>query len=173
MPRNVVWRDKLNMHSEKKGCVNVKDRNVEVKITGKQFAGTEAEDVVEFVTEGSIRADEHGVTLTYPESELSGFPGSITTLQIQADAIHMQRRDEEGKLKTEMNFKQGERMDSPYETPYGTMKLEVLTDRVDADLSDDGTGSIEVTYLVSLEGIAEGKNALHIDIQEVQNEREA
>ena len=151
----------------------MKDRNVELKITGRQFAGTEAEDVIEFVTEGQLHSDEDGVVLTYPESELSGFPGSVTTLKIRDNTVNMQRRDQEGNLKTEMHFQQGERMDSPYETPYGMMKLEVLTDQVTADISEEGNGSIEITYLVSLEGIAEGKNALHIEIQEAENEREA
>lgn len=156
-----------------KGCTYVKNKTVELKITGRQFAGTEAEDVVEFVTEGELLTDDNGITLRYPESELSGFPGSVTTLNIQDRAVNMQRRDETGTLKTEMHFREGERMDSPYETPYGTMKLEVLTDHVSTDITGQGTGSIDITYLVSLEGIAEGRNALHIEIQEVEHEREA
>ncbi len=153
--------------------MNVKDRDVELKITGKQFVGTEAEDIVEFVTEGQLHSEDGDLTLSYPESELSGFPGCVTTLHIQDHTVNMQRLGEDGKLKTEMNFRQGERMNSPYETPYGTVKMEVLTDRITTEIGENGTGSIEITYLVSLEGLAEGKNALHIDIQEVQNEREA
>lgn len=42
--------------------------------------------------------------------------------------------------------------------------MEVMTTSVTNDLSEDGIGRIGVDYRVSLEGMAEGRNELNIEV---------
>jgi uncharacterized beta-barrel protein YwiB (DUF1934 family) len=47
----------------------------------------------------------------------------------------------------------------------GEMDMEVFTTRVKNALSEEGTGSVEVDYDVSIGGMAEGKNELRIEVK--------
>lgn len=152
----------------------MREKNVELKITGKQFDASEEETVMEFISEGTLTMDDDGViTLVYPESEVSGFEGCTTTLRIDHDDVNMERRGEDDQVKAELHFKEGGRIDSPYETPYGMLTLEVLTESIKHEFDDNGMGSIRIAYRVSLGGVAEGKNELMIEVQEVWDERKA
>ena len=63
-----------------------------------------------------------------------------------------------------MEFESGKRFTSKYETPYGIMDMEILTDRVDNNLNEQGTGNVDIDYHVSLEGAVEGRNELRIEV---------
>ena len=65
-----------------------------------------------------------------------------------------------------MEFESGKRFTSTYETPYGEMDMEILTDRVENNIDENGTGNVEVDYHVSLEGELEGRNELRIEVTE-------
>lgn len=65
---------------------------------------------------------------------------------------------------TELVFEKGKRFSSRYHTPYGNMELELLTNDIVNNLSEDGTGNIDIDYQVNLGGIAEGHNKLKIEV---------
>ena len=44
------------------------------------------------------------------------------------------------------------------------MDMEILTDRVDNNLNEQGTGNVDIDYHVSLEGAIEGRNELRIEV---------
>ena len=44
------------------------------------------------------------------------------------------------------------------------MELELLTNDIVNNLSEDGTGNIDIDYQVNLGGIAEGHNKLKIEV---------
>ena len=139
-------------------------KDIMLTITGRQFAGTEAEDKMEFVTEGKLYQRGAATYLVYDESEFSGFPGCKTSLKLKGDTIRMKRLGKNTGYGMELEFREGDRFVSRYETPYGDMDMEVLTTRVENALSEEGTGSVEIEYDVSIGGMAEGRNALHIEV---------
>ena len=52
-----------------------------------------------------------------------------------------------------------------YEQPYGPIGREELTDRVPKSINKEkGSGCIDVEYQVSMEGLAEGRNRITIEI---------
>lgn len=139
-------------------------KDIMLKIIGKQFSGDEAEEQMEFVTEGKLYEKNGATYLIYEESEFSGFPGCKTSLKLTGDTIRLKRIGDGTEYGMEIEFKKGQRFSSKYDTPYGPIGMEVLTDSVTNDLSPEGYGKIGVKYQVSLGGMAEGRNELNIEV---------
>lgn len=138
-------------------------KDIMLKITGRQLAGSEDEDRMEFITEGKMYEKGEDTYLVYDESEFSGFPGCKTTLRLRGETVRMKRVGQGG-VGTEMIFEKGKRFQSDYYTPYGAMSMEVLTKDIVRNLSEEGLGSINIDYQVNLNGIAEGRNLLKIEV---------
>ena len=123
-----------------------------LKIIGRQFEGDETEDRMEFITEGRMYERNGATYLVYEESELKD------------DTIRMRRIGGDTGFGAEIEFKRGKRFISKYETPYGMMDMEVLTQKVESNLAEDGTGTVDIEYQVSFDGMAEGRNVLRIEV---------
>ena len=139
-------------------------RDITLKIIGKQCYDGKEEDQMEFITDGQLYVRDDSVYMIYDESEVSGMTGCKTTLKVKGDSVKMRRIGEIG-FNTDLYFEKGKRFSSTYDTPYGPMDIEVLTSRVENNLNmEELKGNIDIEYNVSLEGMAEGKNRLTIDI---------
>lgn len=139
-------------------------KEITIKIVGKQYSGDEAEEQMEFITEGQLYERNGATYLIYEESEFSGFPGCKTSLRLKEDSVRMKRIGKSAGFGMEMEFKKGQRFSSQYVTPYGAMDMEIFTNWVENNLSPEGYGNINVDYQVSLEGMLEGRNELHIEV---------
>lgn len=139
-------------------------RDITLKIVGKQCFEDKEEDQMEFITDGRLYVRDGSVYMVYDESEVSGMVGCKTTLKIKGDSVKMRRIGQIG-FNTELYFEKGKRFNSTYNTPYGPMDVEVLTSRVDNNLDmEELRGNIDIEYNVSLQGLAEGRNRLTIDV---------
>ena len=141
-------------------------KDIMLKITGKQFSGDISEDQMEFITEGKLYEKGDSTYLIYDESEFSGFPGCKTTLKLTGDCIRMKRIGSEVGFGMEFIFEKGKRFYSKYHTPYGNLDMEVLTNDVVNNLTEEGFGDINIDYHVSLNGMAEGRNRLKIEVMQ-------
>ena len=130
-------------------------KEITLEITGRQqYEGIE-EDQMEFVTDGKLYIRNGVVYIMYDETEVSGMEGCKTTIRVDDRSVRMKRTGLAG-FGTELYFEKGKRFSSIYNTPYGPMGIEVLTDDVKNELDlEEGRGSVAVQYQVSLEGIAE------------------
>lgn len=135
-------------------------RNIMLKIIGKQKSKNE-EEVIELITEGKYHKKGDTTYLVYKESELSGIEGCTTTLKITDENIKMKRF---GPSASEIEFKKGKRFSAYYNTPYGNVAMEILTRKIQNELKDDLTGSLDIEYDISLQGLVEGSNKLNIQI---------
>lgn len=141
-------------------------KDIMLKITGRQYDGDKPLDKMEFVTEGKMFERGGATYLVYDESEFSGFPGCKTSLKLMGERVRMKRIGKDLADGTVMEFESGKRFTSTYETPYGEMDMEILTDRVLNNIDENGTGNIDIDYHVSLEGEVEGRNELSIEVTE-------
>ncbi len=139
-------------------------KDITLKIIGKQqYEGIE-EDQMEFVTDGKLYVRNNSIYIIYDETEVSGMEGCKTTIKMNDKSVRMRRTGKVG-FNTELYFETGKRFNSIYETPYGPMGVEVLTDYVKNDFNiEECKGSIDVEYQVSMEGLAEGRNKLTINV---------
>ena len=143
-------------------------KDIMLKIVGKQLYGLyEEEQHLEFVTEGKYFRVGDSVYLTYDESELSGMEGCTTSLEIKGDKILMKRYGDKLPFDTEIMFEKGKRFTGYYDTPFGAIEMEVLTNDIKNNIKlDEGVGSVNIDYNISLRGLSEGRSLLDIEILE-------
>jgi len=139
-------------------------KDIMLKIVGKQLSSDMEEVRLEFVTEGQIYELDKSLFLEYEESEFSGMPGCRTKLEFSGDEIKMSRLSDGITLDTEIRFMKGKRHTGYYETPFGAIEMEVLTNEIENTLSPEGKGSVDIDYEISLKGFSEGRNKLKIEV---------
>ncbi|MCQ2561392.1 MAG: DUF1934 domain-containing protein [Clostridia bacterium] len=144
-------------------------KDIMLKITGKTVTQNGAEekqsDVMEFITAGQLFTRGTTTFIKYEESELSGMDGCTTSLTITKDKVRMSRSGGHMAQKTEMEFKKGERFFGMYETPYGSVGMELLTNDVtNLVQNENGNQSLSIDYNISLRGLMEARNKLDIEI---------
>lgn len=139
-------------------------KDIMIKITGKQVYDGIEEEHMEFVTEGKLYQRNGAVYMVYDESEVSGITGCKTTLRLKGDSLRMKRIGRAG-YSSELYFEKGQRFNSIYETPYGPMEVEVLTQDVKDNFDRERLrGVIDISYDISIQGLAEGKNKIEINV---------
>ncbi len=139
-------------------------KDITLKIIGKQNYKDMEEEQMEFVTDGRLYTRNDSIYVVYDESEVSGMEGCKTTIKVKDQSVKMKRSGAMG-IGTELYFEEGKRFGGVYQTPYGPMGIEVLTDFVKTNFDmEKGQGSIDVQYQISMEGLSEGRNRITINI---------
>lgn len=136
-------------------------RNVTISVRGEQFYEGMEPDRTELVTEGTLEKTEGGWCLRYEESELTGMEGTSTLIEVEGATATLRRV---GAVQSEMRFCRGEIGTSAYETPYGTLTVEIGTSLLRAELTEDG-GELEIRYSIAVEHQVTGENRLLIQIK--------
>lgn len=138
------------------------EKSVIISIQGTQTDQDGSDEVIEFVTCGSLTGDqEQGYHVSYQESELTGLEGTTTTFCLAEHEITMLRT---GSLTSEMVFHEGERHISLYETELGGFMIGVNTKKAWAKIGQDG-GNIELSYVIDVENTVIGRNAFRIEVK--------
>lgn len=139
-------------------------KEITLKITGKQKIKDVEEDQMEFVTDGRLYEKNNSIYIMYDESEVSGMKGCTTTIKMTENSIKMRRTGDLG-MNTELYFETGKRFNSVYNTPYGPMGIEVLTNYVKNDFDKEVyKGMIDVEYKISMDAVVESQNRLTIEV---------
>ncbi|MCF0122746.1 MAG: DUF1934 domain-containing protein [Ruminiclostridium sp.] len=138
------------------------EKPVIISIKGTQTTEPGQEDVMELVTQGTLRGESGDFTVSYLESELTGLDGTTTTFHIEPDQITLTR---EGTLNSVMVFQVGKRHYSPYQTPFGGIILGVNTQKAFSDMSETG-GNISIRYIMEVENERVSENAFDIQVSE-------
>lgn len=140
-------------------------KDIMLRIIGKQITSQNEEEQLEFMTEGKYFEKDDSVFLQYKESEFSGMEGCTTSLMITGEKIMMRRFGDSITLDTEIEFEKGKRFKGFYDTPYGSIEMEVLTNSIVNNINrPEGKGSLNIDYHISLKGVTEGRSKLDIEI---------
>ena len=161
-------------------------KDILLRIVGSQGVGEKDGDQIEFVTEGHYTRKEDGsILLSYEETELSGMEGCTTHLEVAGNRVRMSRSGEPVPVDTIMEFEKGKRYNGLYETAYGAIDMEILTNDVlnklivhtsgEASAAPLGadivqapkgglSGSLHIDYHISLKGLGEVHNRLDVEI---------
>ncbi|MBR4150897.1 MAG: DUF1934 domain-containing protein [Firmicutes bacterium] len=132
-----------------------------LKITGKT---ADEDDGIEFITEGKFCRKGPLLFIQYPESELSGMEGCTTSLTVGKNKVRLRRSGEPLAVDTVMEFEKGKRFLGVYETPFGPLGMEILTDSIEKELEEDGRGRLSINYSVSLKGVSDARKTLDIEL---------
>lgn len=135
------------------------NNNALISVSSKQIGNED--ELVEIVTQGKFYKENNCYFAEYEETELSGMEGTTTTLKIKEDQFSLIRM---GTTNTKMKFKDKDYDISLYDTPYGTMELEIETNKLDIKV-DDGGGEVFIDYNLSFQGQQPINTLLKIDIK--------
>ena len=120
-------------------------KDITLKIIGRQLFKDREEEQMEFVTDGRLYFRNGAAYVVYEESGVSGMPSGKTVLKVKDDTVRMRRAG--GEVNAELYFERGKRFSSTYDTPYGSMGVEVLTNLVENGLdTETGSGKISINY---------------------------
>ena len=137
-------------------------KDVMVKIVGTQYNEGQ-EESVEFVTEGRLYKKNDAFYLIYKEGEMTGLGECITTLKARDENVKIIRRGEILPADTHIEFEEGRPYEGYYATPYGTVEMKVVTNKVTNALTEEG-GHLSIDYHMCLTGLSEGRSVLDINI---------
>ncbi len=139
------------------------EKNVILFVRGEQQFEQGEPEVTELMTEGVMTLAEDGeITLTYQETELTGMEGTTTAFSIRDDTVALTRT---GLINSQLVFQRGRRNSSLYETPWGTMQVDVFTNRLVYQLDSRG-GVLEIKFSISVDHQVTGENQFKIRVRE-------
>ena len=144
--------------------MNMKD--VLIKIKSTQMSAEAGEDEMEFITEAKLYRRNNTTYLLYEESEFSGVPGCKTRLRLREKDVQMKRFGDGAEPGNELVFEKGKRNVGYYDTPFGPIEIEILTNSLNSTVSEEGCGELEIDYDVSLKGLLEGHNRINITVMQ-------
>ena len=120
------------------------------------------DNTLDFVTDGSYTYDNNVGCVTYEESEVTGMPGTTTSVFIMPDQVVV---DRDGSLTSRMVFKEGEKTSFRYSTPYGRAVMGINTRKVSHSFNDKG-GKAEIEYVVDMQHTVFTKNRFTIQVKQ-------
>lgn len=134
-------------------------------VKGEQsYDGVEPE-VTELITEGTMTIDDGGeIILEYQESEITGMEGTNTRFIVNQDEVELLRT---GVVESRILFQRGRRNSSLYETPWGTMMVDVATTRLAHRLGERG-GVMEIGFTIAVNHQVTGENRFKIRVKEAE-----
>ena len=128
------------------------------------FAFEEGEEQrMEFTTDGYYFFEDEVGCLSYEESEVTGLPGTRTSLFVMPDQVVV---DREGTVTSRMVFKEGLKSAFQYATPFGNANMGIDTRRISQSMGVDG-GSVEIDYVVDMEHMVASRNKFEITVREI------
>lgn len=136
--------------------------NIKLKIITVQTVDEAGnEDVIEILTEATLKNADDCFIIDYDESEITGQKGCRTRLKIYKDKMLMTKV---GNISSKMEFQQGMKHSNLYSTPYGSFNLDFITEVYNYNLNENGKGSVYVEYNIRFADSNESYNKLSIDI---------
>ena len=127
--------------------MTLKNTDKEYKIVVRNTQTIDGEqNVIEETALGCYREKNGKQYITYRTEETDESVSSI--LILDGDSLTIRRR---GSTSSSMIYRAGHTYSFPYATPYGTIDMELETDRLISYLSEHG-GTIELVYTLTIQG---------------------
>lgn len=140
------------------------EKKAMITIRGTQKAQNEEPQTVEFITGGKLQRFGRKLRVSYEESDLTGMEGVTAAFEVDGERVTLERT---GKLRSRMEFVEGQKTESLYSMDFGAMLLGVTARRVESHMTDEG-GSIYLEYGVELEQNFLGLNTYDIQVKTVE-----
>ncbi len=139
------------------------ENNVMIRIKTLQEADGESQDPIELETPGMFGIINQKYYIKYKESEMTGFPDTVTTLKIWKDNVIVTRK---GRFNMQIHYQTGERKLCLYPTPYGEIGASIATSEIVFSFADR-EGNLRVDYTLDADNENFIKNSLRVSIQPI------
>ncbi|HAQ62873.1 MAG TPA: hypothetical protein DCR23_00245 [Ruminococcaceae bacterium] len=128
-----------------------------ISIKGTQFVD-EQSDATELSVVGTLKKTDKGFVIEYDDYE--SVTGGKTVIALGDGALLMTRY---GDITTEMYFKEGERSNSEYSTPYGNMTVGIYTVQL-AYAEGENAVTVLLEYNIDFNSGFAARNILEISV---------
>lgn len=129
-------------------------------------------DIIETVTDGSIRVERDAFTVSYKEHEKMGFSNSTTSLSFNPSSPNVITMIRTGDASSAMLFDpSANRQICSYDTGIMPIELAVNTKNVRNSLTESG-GSIFLEYTVEMRGIKTQHTQMEFKVKRTENRNE-
>lgn len=135
--------------------------DVVITVQGLQVYIDGEPDASELMTQGRLTLREDGFILTYEETALTGMEGTTTRFAQEGEQITLTRT---GTVNNHLVFQEGRQHSSLYETPYGSVTVDVHTNYLRSTISEAG-GALELSYDVSVQKKLMCRNHVYIRVR--------
>ena len=133
-----------------------------ITVVGKQTVDGE-EDKIEVMTMGDLTVSDGRIAIVYPEyAQDDPSKSTDTTVTMESGILTIERR---GEMRSHLILEQGVRHECLYETPMGQMFIGIFTDKIDADISEEG-GEIRAAYQLDFNRSVVSYNEFYISVKE-------
>ncbi|MDD2426860.1 MAG: DUF1934 domain-containing protein [Eubacteriales bacterium] len=130
---------------------SINDRQIaRIMLTSNQWYDGKEQRPVRLSTIGTLqhRSEDDSWVVTYDESAATGMAGTQTSLSLYPDGQITLART--GEIEMQLSFNKGDQRLEQFETPFGLIRLSLLTHEAKGSLSDIG-GNIELGYAVAVD----------------------
>jgi len=141
------------------------DNNALITLIGKHTVDGE-EDCFELTTQGKYKKQNGRYFVSYEGSEITGYDNTTTTLKIKDDYVSMIRFGKQ-MGSSQMIFEENKQYTGVYRTPHGNMTVDVFTNEMSVDMTDNG-GEVNLDYYVQLNSCQPVRNNLTVKIRKVE-----
>lgn len=117
--------------------------------------------VIEFATEGIYDWDGSKAVFAYEETELTGLPGTRTSLVVSPDNVTLSRV---GTMTGTTVFREGEKNMFPLRTPYGQTMLGIRAGKIESSFSEEG-GSLLLELITDFDHTNVNKNRIEMKVK--------
>ena len=151
-------------------------KNVNLKISNRQYAESlepsgeafsrelSLEDSLEIETEGTMYFKNGDTYIAYDESEDAGLENTRTLIKLSGETLRIRRfgREEAGSM--DLTLEEGLMNITRYYVPTSRLDLEIYTNKLTENLSDEGYGTIYADYSIKFDKYLSRRNRLEIEI---------
>lgn len=113
----------------------------------------------ELTTKGTFSQSNSDYTISYEDTEATGFQGSTTTIKACDKFVYITRR---GTSNSAISFEPGKKHFSHYETPFGSMQIGVYAKNVINTIKENGR--LYLNYSLDMNGNPISENEILIKI---------
>lgn len=124
----------------------------------------EGSEKMELKTEGLMWRKDNTIFLQYNETSITGFPGSVMTLEISGETVFITRT---GKFSASMIVEGSKEHYGYYVTPMGNMNVLTRGIYVSNELTEDGV-KISMKYGVYMNGVFVNMTTININADIIQ-----
>lgn len=121
--------------------------DVIVTVHGKQI-GVESEDDIEVISPGKFYERNNKLYIRYEEQQEDMTGTIINTIKIGQDGVEITKK---GIVGAQMIFRENEKINTCYETPYGMMMVAIYTDHVQYNVSENLI-EVNLSYKIDMNG---------------------
>lgn len=121
--------------------------DVIVTVQGKQI-GLEAEEDIEVISPGKFYERNNKLFIRYEEQQEDMSGTVINTIKIGQEGVEIIKK---GMVGAQMIFRENEKVNTCYETPYGMMMVAIYTEHVQYNISEELI-EVNLTYKIDMDG---------------------